>query len=153
LVPCETGSQGLFSSPEQVCSLSEAVLPPFEARLFQGRLFNEALAELEKAEMNRRNDPLLLYSTGIVYAAQGRRAETLQIIRELEEKSGEGLSQAHYIAKIYSKLNEKDFAFKLLERGLTGGTIGIFYKDDPVWDPLRSDARFGDLLRRMGVLQ
>ncbi len=36
-----------------------------------------------------------------------------------------------------------------LERGLPAGAIGAFYKDDPVWDPIRNDPRFPDLLRQM----
>jgi tetratricopeptide (TPR) repeat protein len=117
----------------------------------QNGLFNEALAELEKAKGERKNDPILIYDTGMVYAAQGRRAEALQIIKELEEMSGASLSQAHWIAKIYAALNEKELAFSWLERGLATGAIGVFYKDEPVWDPIRNDPRFEDLLRRMGL--
>jgi hypothetical protein len=93
----------------------------------------------------------LIYSTGIVYAAQGKRAEALQIIKEMEEMSGASLSQAHYIAKIYAALNEKGQTLTWLERGLAAGAIGTFFKDEPIWDPIRSDPRFADLLRRMGI--
>jgi serine/threonine-protein kinase len=117
----------------------------------QNRLFNEALAELEKAKQERKDDPLLIYDTGMVYAAQGERAEALQIIKELEEISGASLSQALWIAKIYAALNEKELAFSWLERGLAAGAITTFYKDESVWDPIRSDPRFTDLLRRMGI--
>jgi len=117
----------------------------------QNRLFNEALAELEKAKRGRKNDPILIYGTGMVYAAQGKPTEALQIIKELEEMSGSGLDQAHWIAKIYATLNEKELALAWLERGLAAGAIGAFYKDDPVWDTIRSDPHFEDLLRRMGL--
>jgi TolB-like protein/Tfp pilus assembly protein PilF len=112
-------------------------------------LFNEALAELEKAKRERQNDPILIYGTGMVYAAQGKRAEALGIIKELEDMSGVSVSQAHWIAKIYAALNEKDMAFSWLERGLATGAIGAFYKDDPVWDPIRSDPRFKALVEKM----
>jgi TolB-like protein/DNA-binding winged helix-turn-helix (wHTH) protein/Tfp pilus assembly protein PilF len=115
------------------------------------QLFDEALAELEKAKQDRKGDPLLIYSTGMVYAAQGRRAEALQIIKELEEMSGASLSQAHWIAKIHAALNEKELALAWLERSLAAGAIGAFFKDEPVWDPIRSDPRFADLVRRMGI--
>ncbi len=108
----------------------------------QNKLFNETLAELVKAKGERKNDPILIYDTGMVYAAQGKRAEALQTIKELEEMSGASLSQAHYIAKIYAVLNEKEMAFSWLERGLAAGAIGTFYKDEPMWDPIRSDPRF-----------
>jgi TolB-like protein/DNA-binding winged helix-turn-helix (wHTH) protein/Flp pilus assembly protein TadD len=115
------------------------------------QLFDEALAELEKAKQDRKADPLLIYSTGMVYAAQGRRAEALRIIKELEEMSGASLSQAHWIAKIHAALNEKELALTWLERSLAAGAIGAFFKDEPVWDPIRSDPRFVDLVRRMGI--
>src|SRR5260370_27150362 len=84
----------------------------------QNRSFDEALAELEKAKRERKNDSILIYDTGMVYAAQGKRAEALQIIKELEEMSGASLSQAHLIAKIYAVLNEKELAFSWLVRGV-----------------------------------
>jgi serine/threonine-protein kinase len=117
----------------------------------QNELFNEALVELEKVKGERKNDSILIYDTGMVYAAQGKRAEALQVIKELEEISGASLSQAHWIAKIYAALNEKELAFSWLERGLAAGAIGPFYKDEPVWDPIRRDPRFADVLRRMGI--
>jgi tetratricopeptide (TPR) repeat protein len=115
----------------------------------QNRLFNETLAELEKAKRERKNDSILVYDTGMIYAAQGKRAEALQIIKELEEMSGASLSQAHWIAKIYATLNEKEQALSWLERGLATGAIGSFYKDEPVWDPIRSDPRFEALVEKM----
>jgi len=115
----------------------------------QNKLFNETLAELDKAKRERKGDPILIYDTGMIYAAQGKRAEALQIIKDLEGISGASLSQAHLIAKIYATLNEKEMALSWLERGLATGAIGVFYKDDPVWDPIRSDPRFTDLVRRM----
>ena len=108
----------------------------------QNKLLNETLAELEKAKRERKDDPILIFDTGMIYAAQGKRAEALQVIKKLEEMSGANLSQAHWIAKIYATLNEKELAFSWLERGLATGAIGPFYKDEPVWDPIRGDPRF-----------
>jgi serine/threonine-protein kinase len=129
-------------------SMSEEIGP-----YIQNKLFNESLVELEKVKQNRQNDPLLLYSTGMVYAAQRKRTETLQTIKKLEEMAGGGMGQAHSIAKIYSTLNEKELALQWLERGLTAGTIVMFYKDDPIWDALRNDVGFSNLLQRMNLPQ
>ncbi len=117
----------------------------------QNKLFNETLAELEKAKRARKGDPILIYDTGMIYAAQGKRPEALRIIKDLEGISDASLSQAHLIAKIYATLNEKEMAFSWLERGLATGAIGPFYKDEPVWDSIRGDPRFTDLVRRTGI--
>jgi serine/threonine-protein kinase len=136
----------------QANELGPALSTTWEIGVYiQNRLFDEALAELEKAKRERKSDPILIYSTGIVYAARGERAEALQMIKELEEMSGASLSQAHWIAKIYATLNEKELAFSWLERGLATGAIGAFYKDEPVWDTIRSDPRFAALVEKMFV--
>jgi TolB-like protein/Tfp pilus assembly protein PilF len=119
----------------------------------QNKFFDETLAELERAKGERKNDPILIYDTGMVYAAQGKQAEAFQVIKELEKISGANLDQAVWIAKIYANLNDKQLALTWLERGLATGAIGSFYKDDPVWDPIRRDPRFTDLLQRMGIPQ
>ena len=80
-----------------------------------------------------------------------KQKEALQIIKELEEMSGPNLDQAHWIAKVYASLNEKELALSWLQRGLAAGAIGSFDKTDPVWDPIRNDPRFSELLRRMGI--
>jgi TolB-like protein/lipoprotein NlpI len=134
----------------QANELGPALSTTWEIGVYiQNRLFNEAFAELEKAKRERKSDPILIYSTGVVYAAQGKRAEALQIIKELEEMSGANLSEAHWIAKIYATLNEQELAFSWLERGLATGAIGVFYKDEPVWDPIRSDPRFEELVAKV----
>src|SRR5437667_1959136 len=136
----------------QANELGPAFTTTWEIGIYiQNKLFDEALAELEKAKRERKDDSLLIYDAGMVNAAQGKRAEALQMIKELEEMSGASLSQAQWIAKIYAALNEKEQALAWLERGLAAGAIGTFYKDESVWDPIRGDPRFADLLRRMGI--
>ena len=119
----------------------------------QNREYSEALTELAKAKIDRKNDPILIYSTGMVYAAQGKRVEALQSVKELESMSSPNLDQAHWIAKIYVALNEKELGLSWLEKGFSAGAIGGFYANEPVWDPIRSDPRFADLIQRMGVPQ
>ena len=112
---------------------------------------NEAFAEIEKAKDVRKNDPLLIYSAGMAYAASGKQVQALQSIKELETISGASLSTAHWIAKIYATLNDKEMAFSWLERGLATGALGVFYKDEPVWDSIRDDPRFEKLLAKLVV--
>jgi TolB-like protein/DNA-binding winged helix-turn-helix (wHTH) protein len=59
--------------------------PPFiiwgEAEIYiQNGELTEGLAELDKAQSQRTDDPLLAYSQGMLYAAQGKRAEAARII-------------------------------------------------------------------------
>jgi serine/threonine-protein kinase len=118
----------------------------------QNKLYDEALKGLDDESRTRKEDPLLIYSRAMVYAAQGRRAEAAAIAKELAAMSANA-SQAQWIAKIYAALNDKDQAFAWLDRGLDTGTLAVFYGAEPTWDPLRNDSRWRDLLRRIGIPQ
>src|SRR4029453_1105040 len=112
---------------------------------------DEAFAEIEKAKAARKDDPLIVYSTGMAYAAAGKKPEALQKIKKLETLAEGTLSTAHWIAKIYATLNDKEKAFSWLDRGLATGALGVFYKDEPIWDPIRDDPRFEELVAKLVV--
>jgi hypothetical protein len=65
------------------------------------------------------------------------------------EQAGDFYEAAHD----YILLGEKDAAFANLEKAATEGQAIDNFKLDPTLDPLRSDPRFSDLLRRMGLPQ
>ena len=141
-----------FELLRQANELGPALSATWEIGLFiRSGSIKEAFAEIEKAKDARRNDPLLIYSAGMAYAASGKHAEALQSIKELEAIAGSSLSTAHWIAKIYATLNDKENAFSWLERGLATGALGVFYTDEPVWDPIRDDPRFAALVAKMVV--
>jgi hypothetical protein len=57
-----------------------------------------------------------------------------------------------YVAVIYAGLDEKDQAFACLEKAYTQHEQGfVVMNREPMFDPLRSDPRFADLLRRMNL--
>jgi DNA-binding winged helix-turn-helix (wHTH) protein/TolB-like protein/Tfp pilus assembly protein PilF len=70
--------------------------------------------------------------------------------QEVEESKRE-LSSAFEVAEIHAQLGEKDQAFAWLERAYEKRNVMMMYlKAAPNLDPLRSDPRFADLLRRVG---
>jgi TolB-like protein/DNA-binding winged helix-turn-helix (wHTH) protein/Flp pilus assembly protein TadD len=117
----------------------------------RSELHKEALAALEHEKQQRKDDPLLIAGTGMICAAEGRRAEAQASIEELKRLSGSDLKHAQWIAKIYALRGESDEALNWLKRGFETGSIGAFYKDEPLWDGLRGDPRFKELVREMGI--
>jgi TolB-like protein/Flp pilus assembly protein TadD len=136
---------------QQSADLGPPFIVPWEIDIYiQNGLFEDALAKLETAKLTRKDDPILNFCNGMVYAARGNRDEALKVVSELETIAAGTLDQAHHIAKIYAMLDEREMALDQLERGLAAGQIGDFFKDEPVWDPIRDDSRFRDLLQNMG---
>jgi tetratricopeptide (TPR) repeat protein len=121
------------------------------AYLKQGRE-HEAMAALQKAvEVSGRASQELGF-LGYGYAALGKRAEAMAIARELEEKYAKKESPAMNLAAVYAGLGEKDQAFAWLERDFQARSgVLIFIAHRPVYEPLRDDPRYTDLLRRIGL--
>jgi len=139
-----------FELLQQANELGPTLSATWEIGLYirAGKL-DQAFAEIEKAKATRKDDPLFVYSSGMAYAAAGKQAEARKIIQELEKMGGSGLSTGHWIAKICATLNDKDLAIEWLERVLATGSIGVFYKDEPVWDPIRDDPRFASFVEKV----
>ena len=111
-------------------------------------MYEEAFAEFRKD--NPIIGPFGLGHLGNTYARAGRAREARECLRKMKERWKEDHVGVYDVVLIYAGLGEKDQAFEWLERAYEEGDQGLlFLKIDPPLDPLRSDPRFQDLLRRM----
>ena len=116
------------------------------------KLYPEALTEFQKAvELSGRARRSLGYF-GFALAITGRRDEALAVIKELQRKYEKHEALGQDLAAVYAGLGEKDQAFAWLEKSFQdrSGQLGRTWWEPP-FESLRSDARFTDLLRRMGL--
>ncbi len=119
--------------------------------LKQGR-YSEAIAELQKAVQLSGGERQLLGHLGYAYAISGKGADALAILKEVQGKYQKHEALAQDVAAIYSGLGDKDQAFAWLEKDFearSGQLARIRW--EPPFESLRSDPRFADLLRRMGL--
>jgi serine/threonine protein kinase/Tfp pilus assembly protein PilF len=104
----------------------------------QKGMYQEAIAE-------NHGDKLGLAS---IYARLGKKSEALKLTQELREDNVTSTD----MAGLYAALGERDEAFSWLERGYAEKSEQLTTLNvDPTWDPLRSDSRFQDLVRRIGL--
>ena len=75
---------------------------------------------------------------------------TQKMLDQLNVLSNQKYVPARYAAMIYAGLGEKDKTFEWLAKVYEERSTG-FIKVDRTFDPLRSDPRFQDLLRRMNL--
>ena len=111
--------------------------------------FNQALALYEKAQAQTHFPSPGL---GITYAKMGRRDDARRIVDQLIERSRQQYVAADSIAAVCVALGEKDEALRWLDRAFEEHSGSFYsYMFRPEFRALRSDSRFADLLRRIGV--
>jgi hypothetical protein len=82
----------------------------------------------------------------------GKRSEALKWLNELLEKSKREYVEPVFIAVIYTGLGEKNQAFEWLTRAYEEHSAYMLQiKIDPALDPLRSDQRFVELCKKIGL--
>jgi Flp pilus assembly protein TadD len=120
--------------------------------LKQGRN-SEAIAELQKA-VAAGGDRRIFSSLGYALAISGKKAEALSLLKEVQAKYERHEALGRDVAGIYLGLGDKDQAFVWLEKDFRdrAGPLSRISWDFP-FESVRSDARFTDLLRRMGLKQ
>jgi DNA-binding winged helix-turn-helix (wHTH) protein/TolB-like protein/Tfp pilus assembly protein PilF len=111
-----------------------------------------AIAEIKQAVTLSEGNSNPTAALGHAYAVAGKRAEARKVIGELEKLAKRKYVSPYFIAVIYTGLGERDQAFAWLEKAYQERhqymtLIGV----EPLFDPLRSDPRFANLMRRIGL--
>jgi tetratricopeptide (TPR) repeat protein len=114
-------------------------------------MYSEAIAEFQKARLIE-DHPRMLAGLGSAYALAGQRAEAQKALDELIELSKRGYIDPWGIAHVFAALGEKGQAFGWLEKAYqVRAPFLAGLKVLPAVDSLRSDPRFADLMRRVGL--
>ena len=120
--------------------------------LVQKQRADEAIVEFRKAIALSGHSGAFDSNLAYAYAVFGQKDEATKILAELAETSDKNHSADANIALIYVGLGDNDQAMSWLEKAYeTQFNPSILLR--PAWDPLRSDARFKDLRRRIGLPQ
>ena len=120
----------------------------------QKERYSEAENELRKAKELLKDSMATEADTGYVYAVSGKKDQALKVIDELKELSKRRYVSSYHVAMIYLALKEKDQAFEWLENAYRERSdLLVYLKVEPRLESVRSDQRFADLVRRVGLPQ
>jgi len=116
----------------------------------QKQMPDEAITELQKAVQLSAGSPTCIANLARAYAASGKKSEAVKLLGDLKKRSNASYSHASEIAVIYAALDDKTQAMSWLEKGYEERfNPGVLLR--PGFDPLRSDPRFQELVRRIGL--
>jgi TolB-like protein/DNA-binding winged helix-turn-helix (wHTH) protein len=110
----------------------------------------DAIAELKEA-VSISDTPLYRALLANAYALAGERAKALSALDELKALSQQRYVSPLDIAVVYTGLGDRNSAFQWLEKAYQERTMRIQELPEPIFDSLRSDPRFRDLMRRIGL--
>jgi serine/threonine protein kinase len=112
----------------------------------------EAVPEFQRAFDLSEGNSNELAALAWSQAAAGRAAEARKALAELKERAAQTYVQPIWIAVVHAALGEKDEAFQWLHQGFEHRSGWLAYlKVDPLFDPLRQDPRFTEIIRRVGL--
>ena len=117
-----------------------------------GDQLREALAQSEQAvTLSGNKDPFTAH-LGYASARMGDRRRADDVLDQLRERSKSEYVSPYHFAIIYTALDQRDLAFEWLEKAFQERTARLTGElSERVFDPLRSDPRFQELVRRIGL--
>jgi serine/threonine protein kinase/Tfp pilus assembly protein PilF len=115
-------------------------------------LHKKAVPAVAKASRLSPESPRLLAWLGYVYARAGKAAMAQQVLDKLKRQSRQRHIDSYNIAIILTGLGKDEEAFESLERACEERSAQLIWlRLEPVFDRLRLDPRFEDLLRSIGL--
>ena len=114
--------------------------------------YDLAISAGEKGVSLSGGSPLMRAALAQTFAAAGAPEKAIEIADELNELAKQRYVAPHFFAGIYVGLGEHDRAIEYLEKSCAEHCHWLIYLHiDPSMDDLRTDPRFQDLLRRVGL--
>ena len=144
-----------YARAEKELKKSIEMFPEHEGNYFRIALvylqigkYREALESMARFAGQQDFDPLLAYA----YALSGEKDKAKEILGKILNNLGQRWYSHVRIAMIYTALEDKEQAFSWLEKALAESDMALPYlKVNPAFDPLRSDPRFTELLKKIGL--
>ena len=112
---------------------------------------DEGLAELKAAATGREDDLEIRFHSARLSAAGRDTAHAMTVAKQFDQQSITSPILGRFASRLYMAVGEYDRGLDVLARMIDAGVMPIFYKDDPVWKPVRKYPRFLALLRRMRI--
>jgi TolB-like protein/Tfp pilus assembly protein PilF len=117
----------------------------------QQRKYDEAILELKTAVSLADQSTETLAALAMAYAAAGKKKPAQQILAKLQQLAGKRYVLPYNVAKVHAAGADRDKAFEWLERAYEGGNPDLIeLNSEPIFDGLRGEPRFSDLMRRIG---
>ena len=118
----------------------------------QKKMNEPAVAQLQMAVQLSDGSPTCVANLARAQSASGNKSEALKLLAELKKRSNASYSHGSEIAAVYAGLGDANQAMSWLEKAYDERfNPGVLLR--PGFDPLRSDARFQDIVRRVGLPQ
>ena len=111
----------------------------------------EAVAELQKGAAESHRSLLELMYLGHGLGVTGARGEGQKVLEEMQALSQRRYVPPDYIAMVYEGLGERDRALRWFEKAVAERSINGWILPDPRLDPIRTEPRFQNLMRQMGL--
>ena len=114
---------------------------------------DQALTALNNAGRFSGGNSKAISIRGYICARLGKTTEAHEVLNTLDAVSRERYVPPYATALVYLGLGQHDSALQWLERAYDAHDVHLVFPPvDPKWDPLRTDHRFADLLRRCGFI-
>lgn len=114
--------------------------------------YKEGIAALQRAN-ELSGSHARLAELGHAYAVAGDRQKAQRILTQLRNLAERQYVEPDLLARIYIGLGDRDRAFQWLKKAYSERSVKLVLLNvDPKFDPIRSDPRFVDLIRRVSLL-
>jgi serine/threonine protein kinase/Tol biopolymer transport system component/tetratricopeptide (TPR) repeat protein len=125
---------------------------PLSAAYERKGMIEEAIAAAHKAASLLPGSVIPFWVLGHALAVSGQHDEARRVLADMERLSRERYVSSYHMAIIHAGLGEHEEAFACLEKAYEDHDPWmIWLATDPKLDDLRSDPRFIDLMKRVGL--